>query len=819
MSRERVASAILELIADDAQFKAGLGRAEGQAKSFQDRIGAVGKNMVKVGGAVAGFGVAAGASLLAVAQSAATFGDELQKSSIRTGVATDVLQGLKFASEQSGASFGSLTKGLKALSKNSNEANLGMKEYSDTFDRLGVDVSDASGNLKDADALLLELSDAFAGLDNDTEAAALAQEVFGKAGTDLLPLLKEGREGIEALSDQAHSLGIVYSKDLADASAEYLDAQNELTTSLSGFKNAIGLALIPTLTKLADAVQPILVGVSNWVAENPKLVTALGATVAVITGAGGLLVLVGGLAIAIGTVTAPILLTAAAIAGAVGLIFAIVKFRKEIVGGFKRAISFMLADVALVIGAVGTLAAAVGLDGLSGKLQNAKTAIQDFGKEAEVAATKSGEQSGGLAGAIGNLVGPLIEVKDESVDVSTALADDLVPALEDVAEEFDAVKTATQDWETAFVDAIEAAQTESERLNFAENIRSELADAFAATEVFAENSKVEIRDLTTDASGAYDDLWATIVEGNEKAQGDVAAFIKETNEEIAAEHAEFQEEMAEVRADHEQKMQEAAEKRYSDLFGSIKSKFGNIFESMIAGGQNPITALAEYFKNVFSDIFFEDILGAFVAKWLTPLAGKVQDILGGAVSRITGIGGGAITGLAGGGASAAGGIAGGAGSSAGGVAGGVGSAGAGLAGSFISGGLGALGGIIGGLINRGSGKDTAGATAEMVRWITDYWPEWSNFFGRWDTYIPQMDTWLFSIQGHIERMRFINEKYLPIIASNTAAINVSINQNITGNAEGFGSIREANRELVEGIKEAFRSNTAGIRTEILAARP
>ena len=47
MSRERVASAILELIADDAQFKAGLGRAEGQAKSFQDRIGAVGKNMVK----------------------------------------------------------------------------------------------------------------------------------------------------------------------------------------------------------------------------------------------------------------------------------------------------------------------------------------------------------------------------------------------------------------------------------------------------------------------------------------------------------------------------------------------------------------------------------------------------------------------------------------------------------------------------------------------------------------------------------------------------------------------------------------------------
>ena len=305
MSRERIASAVLQLLADDTQFKAGLSSAEKSAKTFQDRIGEVGKNMTRAGGVIAGFGVAAGASLLAVAQSAATFGDQLQKSSIRTGVATDVLQGLKFASEQSGASFESLTKGLKTLSKNSNEANLGMKEYSETFDRLGVDVADASGNLKNADDLLLELSDAFAGLDNDTEAAALAQEVFGKAGTDLLPLLKEGRAGIEALSDQAHGLGLVYSRDLADASAEYLDAQNELTTALAGFKNSIGTALIPTLTKLADAVQPIIVGVGKWVAENPKLVTALGATVAVITGAGGLLVILGGLAIAIGAITAP----------------------------------------------------------------------------------------------------------------------------------------------------------------------------------------------------------------------------------------------------------------------------------------------------------------------------------------------------------------------------------------------------------------------------------------------------------------------------------------------------------------------------------
>ena len=56
MSRERVASAILELIADDTAFKAGLGKAEGQAQSFSQKMGAVGKSVTKVGGAMAAFG-------------------------------------------------------------------------------------------------------------------------------------------------------------------------------------------------------------------------------------------------------------------------------------------------------------------------------------------------------------------------------------------------------------------------------------------------------------------------------------------------------------------------------------------------------------------------------------------------------------------------------------------------------------------------------------------------------------------------------------------------------------------------------------------
>ena len=330
MSRERVASAILELIADDAEFKAGLGRAEGQARAFQDRIGAVGKSMVTVGGAISGFAVAAGASLLAVAQSAANFGDDLQKAGLRTGVATETLQGLKFAAEQSGSSFEAVTKGLKNLARSSSEANQDVAEYADSFERVGVVAGDVNGELKATDELLLELADAFADLENDAEAAALAQDIFGKAGGDLLPLLKEGREGIEALSEEGLALAVVFSQDLSDAAADYIDAQNELATSVGGLKDAIGVALIPALTDTVDEMTPVIKKMQDWIAEHPKLVLGLGATVAVIAGAGGLLLLLGGLGLAIGALTAPILLVAGAIVGLGGITFATFKWREEI---------------------------------------------------------------------------------------------------------------------------------------------------------------------------------------------------------------------------------------------------------------------------------------------------------------------------------------------------------------------------------------------------------------------------------------------------------------------------------------------------------
>lgn len=208
--------------------------------------------LVGPAGMVAAGIAAVGAATLAIASKTAKWGDELAKTEKRLGVTTEQLSTLAFAAERSGSSYQSITKGMQTLARNANDANEGLKSQSDSFQQLGVDVADSSGNLKSMDVLLRESADKFAVMNNDTEAAALALKVFGRAGLDMLPMLKEGSAGIEALQQRARDLGLEMSGEAAANAEAYEDAMTDFRSVIKGVTQSIGTALIPVMTKMIN---------------------------------------------------------------------------------------------------------------------------------------------------------------------------------------------------------------------------------------------------------------------------------------------------------------------------------------------------------------------------------------------------------------------------------------------------------------------------------------------------------------------------------------------------------------------------------------
>ena len=106
---------------------------------------------------------------------------------------------------------------LKTLSGAADEAQKGTLQYKESFDRLGVSVTDINGEMKDQETLFNEVFFALADMENQTERTAIAADLLGRSATELGPALNTSTEDLEALRVQAHELGLVYEDDLVDA--------------------------------------------------------------------------------------------------------------------------------------------------------------------------------------------------------------------------------------------------------------------------------------------------------------------------------------------------------------------------------------------------------------------------------------------------------------------------------------------------------------------------------------------------------------------------------------------------------------------------
>ncbi|TIQ11005.1 phage tail tape measure protein [Mesorhizobium sp.] len=132
------------------------------------------------------------------------------------------------------------------------------KQAGTVFDRLGVKIRDANGNLRSNEAILLDVADAFAKMPDSALKSALAIELFGKAGAELLPFLNQAKAGILDLGKQAEQLGIVLTKDqtaIGDALGDSLDSVKK---AIAGTRLQLGLLFAPGITALANGFAEII---------------------------------------------------------------------------------------------------------------------------------------------------------------------------------------------------------------------------------------------------------------------------------------------------------------------------------------------------------------------------------------------------------------------------------------------------------------------------------------------------------------------------------------------------------------------------------
>lgn len=241
----------VNLVANIAGFTSDLGRAERESRKRFDSIkrqaGVLGKQL---GVALAGAAAEVSRGVLSATRQM----DEIYKSAQKIGTSTESLAGLGFAAEQSGSSLEGMSRAAAILSRNLAAAAGGGEAQAAVFAAMGLSITDASGKLRPFDAILGEVADKFAGYEDGAAKAALAQRLFGRSGTDLIPLLNAGSQGIGELKEQAERLGVTFGETAGKQAEVFNDNLSALQTGVGGLYQGIAEALLPSLVETTGAL-------------------------------------------------------------------------------------------------------------------------------------------------------------------------------------------------------------------------------------------------------------------------------------------------------------------------------------------------------------------------------------------------------------------------------------------------------------------------------------------------------------------------------------------------------------------------------------
>lgn len=253
------------------------------------------KKEAKAAGGPAGLGAFAaglkGALALAVGNELVQFGRdiaaqaaELKDASEQTGLATDELQAYSLAAELGGASAGDFANALKKLSKELATGTDESGQQSKLFKQLHIDTKNAEGGVRSFSEVLPDIAQKIADLPTPAQQTALALQVFGKAGTKLLPILKQGAAGIAQLKGNLDELGGGFSEEAINRADEYDDSIIKLEYSFRSLKSLLVTAVAPILTTVVDTVRKGVSFVASFNKSTTAASTAVGVLAAVLSG-------------------------------------------------------------------------------------------------------------------------------------------------------------------------------------------------------------------------------------------------------------------------------------------------------------------------------------------------------------------------------------------------------------------------------------------------------------------------------------------------------------------------------------------------------
>jgi hypothetical protein len=345
----RAGRAYVELFADGTRLESGLRQAQAKLRAFSATVNAIGAGLILAGTSIA-------APLGLAVKAFTDHGDQLDKMSERTGMSVEALSKLRLAADYSGTSLEQVETAVRKTGQAMEKAFGGDHATIAAFSAIGLSLEELKK--QSPDQQFHTIAKAIAAIKEPTDRAYAAMLLYGKSGTQMLPLITS----LEESEKRAEQFGATMTKLDATKAADLQDAFTDVKFALEGLANIVAVTLAPALTTAAGIIADTMKAVRDWIDQNRGLAIGLGVTAATLLGIGTACLTLGvavnvlsyafaGLSTAVsvatttvsafgfvlGALTSPIGLVAAAVAGVGYLILTETTTGQEALGNLGRA--------------------------------------------------------------------------------------------------------------------------------------------------------------------------------------------------------------------------------------------------------------------------------------------------------------------------------------------------------------------------------------------------------------------------------------------------------------------------------------------------
>lgn len=254
-----------------------------QIAAAGEKMKDLGSKMQSAGRALQPLSTAAAGALTglgALAYKSLETADDLAEMSQQTGLTTDEIQRFQYASDLVDVSLSDMTGALTKLKKN-------MTSHADTWERLGISVTNADGSMRNATDVFYDALTALSQISNETERDQIAMEIFGKSADSLAGIIDDGGASLRAYGDEAQQLGLIMSGETLTALNETKDTVDKMKATMGASLAELGATLAttfgPAIEKVAEFVGKLSEKLRNLSPETAESIVKILAVVAAIS--------------------------------------------------------------------------------------------------------------------------------------------------------------------------------------------------------------------------------------------------------------------------------------------------------------------------------------------------------------------------------------------------------------------------------------------------------------------------------------------------------------------------------------------------------